>query len=113
MYAAHKKLDNFIAFTDLNNAQISGHVSDVCGLEPVADKWTAFGFHAITVEDGNDVEQIAAAIDEAKKVTGKPCMIILKTVKGKGISFIEEMGPANHSIPVTPDVVEKAMAELK
>ncbi len=112
MFAAHHKLDNLIALTDFNNAQISGWVEDVNGIEPLADKWRAFGFRVIEVRDGNDIRQVLNAIQQAHDTVGKPTMIILHTVKGKGVSFVEQAGYDNHSMPVTEQLKEQALREL-
>ncbi len=112
MFASQHKLDNVIAFTDYNRMQIDGDLEDICSLEPLADKWTAFGWNTIEVADGNDVDQIDRAIAQAKQAD-KPSMIILHTVKGKGVKFIEEMGFGNHSIPMTREQMEAAIAEVK
>ena len=85
MFAAHHKLDNLIAFTDYNRAQISGTTDEIMCLEPLADKWRAFGFHVAEVHDGNNIRLILQRIEQAKMITGKPKMIILHTVKGKGV----------------------------
>ena len=112
MFAAHHKLDNLIAFTDFNNAQISGWVDDVNGIEPLVDKWRAFGFHVIEVRDGNDIRQVLNAIGQAHDTVGKPTMIILHTIKGKGVSFAEQAGYDNHSMPITEQLKEQALREL-
>lgn len=112
MYAAQKKLDNLIGFVDSNKMQISGLLSDVNAVEPLIDKWQAFGFYTQEVE-GHDVEAISKAIDNAKANKGKPSMIIIDTTKGKGVSFIEAKGYANHSMSITQDDVKKALEELK
>lgn len=111
MFAAAQKLDNVIAFTDYNHMQIDGNVEDVCDLAPLADKWRAFGWDTVQI-DGHDLDAIDSAIENAKK-SDKPSMIILDTIKGKGVKFIEEMGYGNHSITMGPDVVAQALAELK
>ena len=90
MLAAHYKLDNLIAITDYNDLQIDGRVSDIKDVCPVDDKWRAFGWHVICI-DGHDMDQIVAALDEARQLKGKPVMIEAKTVKGKGVSFMEDM----------------------
>lgn len=112
MFAAQQKLNNVIAFTDYNNMQIDGNVSDICDIAPLAEKWKAFGWNTIEVENGHDVDAIDKAIVAAKSAD-KPSMIILKTVKGKGVKFIEEMGFGNHSIPMTKEVMEQALAEVR
>lgn len=111
MFAAQQKLDNVIAFTDYNKMQIDGTIDEICGLDPLDDKWRAFGWNVIVVEDGNDVNQIDDAINCAEH-SSKPSMIILNTVKGKGISFVEKAGVANHSMPISKEEMEAGLAEL-
>lgn len=110
--AAQFKLDNLIAFTDNNGMQIDGDTKEIVGVEPIDDKWKAFGWN-VNVIDGHNVAAIYNAIIEAKKSQGKPTMIVLKTTKGKGVSFIEAMGSKNHSMPVTEEQRIKALEELK
>lgn len=112
MYAGHKKLDNLIAFLDMNGCQVDGNVRDICDIEPVADKWKAFGWHVIDVCDGNDIEQVDRAIVDAKSVKGKPVMVVLRTVKGKGVSFVEALGSANHHINFDEEDYRKACQEI-
>jgi transketolase len=88
MSAAHYKLDNLTAFVDHNGLQIDVKCSDVMSPEPVSDKFRTFGWNVIDV-DGHDFEQLINAIEEAKTVKGKPTMIVCKTIKGKGVSFME------------------------
>ncbi|HMK57223.1 MAG TPA: transketolase [Dissulfurispiraceae bacterium] len=110
MSASHYGLDNLCAFVDHNGLQIDGRCCDVMNIEPVADKWTAFGWHTISI-DGHDMQSIVEALDAAEKVKGKPCMIVAKTVKGKGVSIFE--GKAEyHGITPTKEELEIAMKEL-
>lgn len=88
MSAAHYKLDNLIVFLDNNNLQIDGNVEDVMTLSPIKEKMEAFGFHVLEI-DGNDMNQVVDALDKSKTHTGKPTMIIGKTIKGNGVSFME------------------------
>lgn len=115
MFAAAKKLDNLIAFTDYNKLQIDGPVSEVVALEPLSAKWSAFGWNVIEVADGNDCEQVSAAIAQAKSLLGggKPTMVILNTVKGKGVSFIEDKGAGNHNMNISEDDARRAIAEIR
>ncbi len=115
MFAAAKKLDNIIAFTDYNKMQIDGTVEEICELAPLGDKWRAFGWNVIELEDGNDLDAVSAAIKTAKTWLGggKPTMIILNTVKGKGVSFIEALGVGSHSTNITADDVKRAIAEIR
>lgn len=88
MAAAHYKLDNITAFVDRNCLQIDGPTEKVMGVEPLSEKWKGFGWNVIEI-DGHDAVQIINAVEEAKQIKGKPTMIIAKTVKGKGVSFME------------------------
>lgn len=98
MYAPHYKLDNVTAFVDFNGLQIDGNVTDVMSPLPIDEKFRAFGWHAI-VCDGHDFEAMLAAINEAKETKGKPTVIILKTIKGKGVSFMENNAAWHGSAP--------------
>ena len=97
MLGAQKKLDNLIAFTDKNNMQLDGYTDDINSLGDLKAKWRAFGWYTQEI-DGHDCEAISAAIDRAKAKKGKPSMIILDTIKGKGVSFAEAAGSACHSM---------------
>lgn len=88
MFAAHKKLTNLVAIVDNNGLQIDGPISEVCSPEPITDKFAAFGWHIITM-DAHDFDSIDRAFEAAEKVTDKPVAIIQKSVKGKGVSFME------------------------
>lgn len=88
MLAAHRKLDNFVLIVDNNNLQIDGRIDEVNSPYPIDKKFEAFNFHVINI-DGNDFEEIDAAFKEARTVKGRPTAIIAKTVKGKGVSFME------------------------
>ena len=110
MAAAHFKLDNLTAFLDYNGFQIDGPVSDIMNPEPVADKWKAFGWHVVEI-DGHNMEEIIAAVKIAKSTFGKPTMIVAKTVKGKGVSFMENQ-VGWHGVAPKPDEMERALAEL-
>ena len=89
MFAGARKLDNLCVIVDNNNLQIDGPVSEVCDPYPIDKKFEAFNFHVINVADGNDMDQLKSAFDEAKTVKGKPVCIVAKTLKGKGVSFME------------------------
>lgn len=110
MAAAHYKLDNVTAFLDHNGFQIDGKITDVMSPEPVAEKWRAFGWD-VQVINGHSMEHILNALVVARNVKGKPQMIIADTVKGKGVSFMENQA-GWHGVAPKPDEVEKAMAEL-
>lgn len=112
MAAAQFKLNNLIAFVDDNGMQIDGDTNSIISVAPLAEKWAAFGWNVQTV-DGHDIEAIHNAIQQAKKVQDKPSMIVLKTVKGKGVPFIEAMGAANHSMPLSNEDRLKALEALK
>jgi len=89
MFAGFRKLDNLVVIVDNNGLQIDGPVDQVCSPYPIVDKFKAFNFHVIDLKDGNDMDQIAAAFAEAKATKGMPTAIIAHTVKGKGVSFME------------------------
>ena len=111
MASAHFKLDNLVAIVDHNELQIDGWNRDVMNLEPLPEKWKAFGWHTIEV-NGHDLSQLIAAFDEAKRVRGKPTAIIAHTIKGKGVSFMENNVDFHGKAP-TPAEMEKALEELK
>ena len=115
MFAAAKKLDNLIAFTDYNKLQIDGPVEEVNGIAPLAEKWSAFGWNVIDVEDGNDVEQVQEAVKHAKLGRGseKPTMVLLNTKKGCGVKWIEELGPGNHNCNISEEQAKAAVAEIR
>lgn len=112
MFASHKKLSNLIAFTDYNKLQLDGKTEDICSIEPLADKWHAFGWNVIEVKNGNSCEEIDQAITLAKS-SDLPTMIILHTVKGHGISFAENAGVKNHSMTVSKEMFEQGLKELE
>ena len=112
MFAGHRKLDNFVAIVDNNGLQIDGSIEDVCSPYPIDKKFEAFNFHVINVADGNDMEQLAAAFAEAKTVEGKPVAIIMKTVKGKNVSFMENKA-AWHGVAPNDEQYAIAMADLE
>lgn len=89
MAAAHYHLDNLLAFVDFNGLQIDGDVTKVMNPTPIDKKFEAFGWNVITLADGNDIEAVIRSCEEAKKCEGKPTVIVAKTVKGKGVSFME------------------------
>jgi len=109
--AAHFKLDNLTAIVDCNQIQLSGWTRDIMNLEPFTQKWQAFGWHTIDV-DGHDFDQIMAAFQEAEKIKGKPIAIIARTIKGKGVSFMEN-SVAFHGKAPTPEEAERALKELE
>lgn len=110
MFAAHKKLDNLCVVVDNNNLQIDGAITEVNSPYPIPEKFEAFGFHVITI-DGHDFDQIEAAFHEAASTKGKPTAIIQKTVKGKGVSFMENQVSWHGTAP-NQEQYEQAMQEL-
>jgi transketolase len=111
MAAAHFKVDNLIAIVDNNGIQLDGWNREIMNLEPFALKWQSFGWHVIEV-DGHDLNQIIEALEQAKLVKGQPTVIIAHTVKGKGVSFMEN-NPEFHGRAPTPVEMEKALKELE
>ena len=110
MSASHYKLDNLIVFLDYNGLQIDGSTEDVMNVDPIEGKFKAFGWNVITI-DGHDYDQIFAALDMAKSTVGKPTMIIAKTVKGKGVSFMENEAKWHGSAPSDSDL-RQALLDL-
>ena len=110
MFAAHKNLDNLIAVVDNNGLQIDGPISEVCSPEPITDKFAAFGWHVITM-DAHDFDLIEKAFAEAETISGKPVAIIQKSIKGKGVSFMENQVSWHGSAP-NKEQYEQAMKEL-
>lgn len=110
MLAAHKKLDNLVVIVDNNNLQIDGTIEEVMSPYPIEDKFKAFKWNVLTI-DGHDYAQIADAIDKAKETKGAPTVIVAKTVKGKGVSFMENNVKFHGSTP-TPEQFEQAFKEL-
>ena len=111
MFAGHRKLDNLTVIVDNNNLQIDGSIEDVCSPYPIDKKFEAFNFHVICVEDGNDMGQLKKAFDEAKTVKGKPVAIIARTLKGKGVSFMENKASWHGKAP-NDEEFSQAMKEL-
>lgn len=111
MFAAHKKLDNLCLIVDNNDLQIDGRLDEVNSPYPIPEKFAAFGFHVIEI-DGHSFDEIEAALAEARTVKGRPTAIIMKTVKGKGVSYMENAVGWHGSAP-NAEQYETAMAELK
>lgn len=111
MFAGHRKLDNFVAIVDNNGLQIDGPVDEVCSPYPIDKKFEAFGFHVIPV-DGHDYDALRSAFNEAKATKGQPTAIIAKTLKGKGVSFMEGQASWHGTAPNDEQYAE-AMEELK
>ncbi|MCC6750698.1 MAG: transketolase [Deltaproteobacteria bacterium] len=111
MSAVKYRVDNLTAILDYNKAQIDGYVRDVMDLEPLPDKWRAFGWHVTSI-DGHDFRQIVDALDEAAATRGRPTMIVAHTVKGKGVSFMENA--VNwHGVSPTREEADRAIAEVR
>ena len=110
MSAAHYNLDNMVAFLDYNGLQIDGEVEKVMNIGPIVDKFKSFGWNVIEI-DGHDFDQIFAALDMAKETVGKPTMIVAKTIKGKGVSFMENNAGWHGNAPSDNDL-EIALSEL-
>jgi len=111
MTAVHYRLDNLCAIVDNNGLQIDGFCCDVMGIEPLTDKWRAFGWNVFEI-DGHNMEEIVNALDEAELIKGMPSVIIARTVKGKGVSFFE--GKAEyHGVVPSRDELERALKELQ
>lgn len=110
MFAAHHGLDNLTAILDYNGLQIDGRVEDIMSIDCPKEKWRAFGWHVVEI-DGHDFVQILAALDEARRTKGKPTMIVARTVKGKGVSFMENQVGFHGKAP-TKEQMEQALEEL-
>lgn len=110
MTAAHYKLDNVCAVVDYNGLQIDGDVENVMGIAPLKQKWESFNWHVIEA-DGHDVAQMVAAYEEAKHTKGKPSVIIMKTIKGKGISFMENVAGWHGKAPNSEEL-QMALDEI-
>ena len=111
MFASHYNLDNLCILVDNNGLQIDGSIEDVMSPYPIDEKFKAFGFHVINI-DGHDFDQIESAYNEARTVKGKPTAIIAKTVKGKGVSFMENKASWHGTAP-NDEQHEVAMNELQ
>lgn len=112
MFAGARHLDNLVVIVDNNGLQIDGKVEDVCSPYPIDKKFEAFNFHVINVADGNDFDQLDAALKEAREVKGMPVAIIMKTVKGKGVSFMENQASWHGTAP-NDEQYAVAMEDLK
>lgn len=112
MFASNKKLNNLIVFLDLNHMQIDGTIEEVVDCGNFEERFKSFGFDTYSI-DGHDLYEIKETIIKAKSVQDKPHMIILNTIKGKGVSFVEQLGVKNHSIPISKEDLAKALEELK
>lgn len=112
MFAGARKLDNLVVIVDNNGLQIDGNIEDVCSPYPIDKKFEAFNFHVINVADGNDMEQLRAAFNEAKTVKGMPTAIVMKTLKGKGVSFMENQAGWHGKAP-NDEQYAQAMEDLE
>ena len=118
MFAGFRKLDNLVAFVDYNNLQIDGTLDEVVSPMPIDEKFKAFGWNVICI-DGNDLDAIEAAYKAARECKGKPTCIVGKTVKGKGVSFMENQcgwhgkAPNAEQYAVAIEELNKALAELE
>lgn len=110
MAGAHYKLDNLVGIIDRNRLQISGPTEEVMGLEPLEEKWTAFGWNVVSI-DGNDMEALVRTFEAVPYVPGKPTLVMANTVKGKGVSFAENVPHWHHHVP-NDEQLELALAEL-
>ncbi len=110
LFAAHHKLDKLTAFIDVNQIQNDTFVKDILVTEPIVDKWRAFGWHVIDI-DGHDMRAVVDALDEATEVKGQPTAIVCRTVKGKGVSFMEN-NPEYHGKAPSREQLAQALAEL-
>ena len=114
--AAHQyKLDNLCAVVDRNRLQISGNTEDVMGHDDLHERFRAFGWNVIDVADGNDIDQLKAAFDAAKEVTGKPTVLVANTIKGKGSPVMENKANWHHKVPNEEELaqIRKDLAERK
>ena len=118
MFAAHYKLDNLVAVVDNNDMQIDGKIGDVMSPYPITDKFEAFGWHAITI-NGHDFSEMEKAFDEAERVVLKPTVIIMRTTKGKGVSYMENVldwhgkAPNDEEYEIAMNDLNKRLAELE
>lgn len=99
MSGANYRLDNLCAVVDRNRLQISGNTEDVMALDDLCQKWNSFGWHVINVKDGNDIDELTCAFEEAKTVKGKPTVLIANTIKGKGSPVMENKASWHHHVP--------------
>jgi transketolase len=111
MFGAFHKVDNVVAIVDYNKIQLDGFVKDIMEIAPLADKWRSFGWHTLEI-DGHDLKAVKAAFAEAAATKGKPTAIVANTVKGKGVSFMEN-NPKFHGVAPTAAEVELALQELR
>jgi transketolase len=111
MFAGNRALGNLCAIVDANGAQLDGWVKEIMPLEPLPDKWRAFNWNVLEI-DGHSFPEIFDAFQAARETTNAPTVIIARTRKGKGVSFMEADGPKYHGVAPTPDELARALAEL-
>jgi transketolase len=111
MAGSFHRLDNVLAIVDNNRIQLDGFVKDIMNIQPLADKWRAFGWHTIEI-DGHDFNAIQGALAEAEATKGQPTCLVAHTIKGKGVSFMEN-NPKFHGTAPNPDEVKLALQELR
>ena len=111
MAASHYKADNLCAIIDQNGLQIDGFIQEIMSSYPIPDKWRSFGWHVIEI-NGHDYKAILSAYDEADEIKGRPTVIVAKTIKGKGVSFMENQVDWHGKAP-SKEEAERALAELK
>ena len=112
MSGANYRLDNLCAVVDRNRLQISGNTEDVMALDDLCQKWNSFGWHVINVKDGNDIDELSDAFEEAKTVKGKPTVLIANTIKGKGSPVMENKASWHHHVPNAEEYAQ-IMQDLK
>jgi transketolase len=110
--AAHFKVDNLCVFIDRNNAQVDGSTDQVMGLEPLADKWRAFGWNVGEI-DGHSFPEICAFLDQARREKGRPSVAVARTIKGRGVSFVENNSKYRHASILQPEDAARAIEELR
>jgi len=108
--AAHYSVDNLTVVLDYNRVQLFGTLDEIMDIAPITDKWRSFGWHVIEI-DGHDMQQIIDALESAKQIEGKPCIIVAHTVKGKGVSYMEGKS-AWHGKPPDAEQLAQAWADL-
>jgi transketolase len=111
MYAPHIKLGNLCAIVDFNRLQLDASVDEITDLEPLADKWRAFNWRVVEI-DGHDANAIVGALAEAEQVTDRPTVVVASTVKGKGVSYMENQIKFHGAVPDKPEDIARALAEI-
>ena len=111
MWAAHQKLDNLCAIVDYNRLQLDASVEEITSLEPLADKWRAFQWNVQEI-DGHNYEHILNAFTHAQQAKGKPTVLVATTVKGKGVSYMENQIKCHGSVPEKAEQIQQAVQEI-